>query len=254
MSVVSIKSLSCDWNSKTGINASSLGDKETFWLASELSSAPYAFVPTYAGIIGDYSDEGESSPSESKKMCSAQPFHLDHHGRPFWFNSGLRLEKVIDSREYVNLVYYLPGSSSTVDEDFSWQFRSHHTFCVEAETQLWRSLNKSQKAVADAAVAEAKKMDMRFLGHEGGEHNDPEGQFQVEEHKEEETERQGDEQQGEEPQEPGDESQEQGGDSQGQGEDSQQLEDSQSEYLQGGESQEEGQQQEDQQGEEHQES
>ena len=124
-------------------------------------------------------------------MCSAQPFHVDHNGRPFWFNSGLRLEKEIDSREYVNLIHWLPGSSSTVDEDFSWNFRSHHTFCVEAETQLWRSLDKDQKAVADAAIAEAKKMDIRFLGHEGGEHNDPEGQPQEEnqeaESKEEES-------------------------------------------------------------------
>ncbi|KAL8792866.1 MAG: hypothetical protein Q9195_004508 [Heterodermia aff. obscurata] len=202
------------------------GDKETFWLASELSSAPYAFVPTYAGIIGDYSDDGESMSSDSKKMCSAQPFHLDHNGRPFWFNSGLRLEKVIDSREYVSLVHYLPGSSSTVDEDFSWQFRSHHTFCVEAETQLWRTLDRSEKAVANAAVAEAKKMDMRFLGHEGGEHNDPEGQFQEEEHKEEDTEQQGEEQLGE---------------------DSQQQDELQSEYLQAEEPQEEGQQGEDNQ-------
>ena len=161
-------------------------------------------------------------------MCSAQPFHLDHNGRPFWFNSGLRLEKVIDSREYVNLAHYLPGSSSTVDEDFSWQFRSHHTFCVEAQTQLWRTLDRSQKAVADAAVAEAKKMDIRFLGHEGGEHNDPEAQPQEDEHKEEEIEHQGEEHQGD---------------------DSQQQEDLQLEYFQGEESQEDGQQ-----GEQHQES
>ena len=107
------------------------------------------------------------------EMCSAQPLHLDHQGRPFWFNSGLRLEKMIDSKEYVNLTHFLPGSRTTMDEQFEWRFRSHHTFCTSVEAHKWRALEEvGLKAVADAVVEEAKKMDVKFSGHEGGAHND----------------------------------------------------------------------------------
>ncbi len=107
------------------------------------------------------------------EMCSAQPLHLDQDGNPFWFNSGLRLEKMIDSRQYVNLTHYLVGSNTTMDEQFAWRFRSHHTFCVTAEADKWLSLRDAGlKGVVDELVAEAKKVDIRFLGHEGGSHND----------------------------------------------------------------------------------
>lgn len=107
-------------------------------------------------------------------MCSTQPLHMDHHNRPFWFNSGLRLEKEIDSREYVNLTHYLPGSSTTMDEQFGWRFRSHHTFCTEVEAHRWLGLEElGLKSVANNAVEQAKKVDVRFLGHEGGAHHDP---------------------------------------------------------------------------------
>ena len=80
---------------------------------------------------------------------------------------------MIDSTEYANLTHYLPGANATaasMDEQFGWNFRSHHTFCVTAERHKWRSLEEAGlKAVADEAVEEAKRVDVRFLGHEGGE-------------------------------------------------------------------------------------
>ena len=149
------------------------GDKETFWLASELSSAPYTFAPNYASIIGNLDIPRPTTSNDTTEMCSAQPLHLDHNDLPFWFNSGLRLEKDIDSREYVNLTHYLPGSRTTLEEQFEWRFRSHHTFCTDTEARKWLLLEEvGLKDVADEAVAEAKRVDLRFLGHEGGEHND----------------------------------------------------------------------------------
>lgn len=158
---------------RTGAHVLPLGDKETFWIASELSSAPYTFAPNYASIIGNLeSDPSRSDPNKTMEMCSAQPLHLDHNGRPFWFNSGLRLEKMIDSKEYVNLTHWMPGSSTTMDDQFEWRFRSHHTFCVKAKPGKWRNLEREGlKGVADDLVEEAKKLDIRFLGHEGGKHN-----------------------------------------------------------------------------------
>ena len=80
---------------------------------------------------------------------------------------------MIDSRQYVNLTHYLVGSNTTMDEQFAWRFRSHHTFCVTAEADKWLSLRDAGlKGVVDELVAEAKKVDIRFLGHEGGSHND----------------------------------------------------------------------------------
>jgi hypothetical protein len=149
------------------------GDKETFWLASELSSAPYTFAPNYASIIGTLPSNPTLTPSQPLEMCSAQPLHLDQHSKPFWFNSGLRLEKMFDSREYVNLTHYMPGSRTTMDEQFVWRFRSHHTFCVEAVGGRWRSVAEAGLAgVVEGLVAEAKRVDLRFLGHEGGRHED----------------------------------------------------------------------------------
>lgn len=77
---------------------------------------------------------------------------------------------MVHSREYVNLTYYLPGSATTVDEDFHWNFQGYHTFCVQAkEEHLWRRLEDwDLKHVADKAVEQAKELDVRFLGHEGG--------------------------------------------------------------------------------------
>lgn len=79
---------------------------------------------------------------------------------------------MIDSNEYVNLTHYMTGSRTTMDKQFEWRFRSHHTFCVTAETDKWLRLEVGVKDVADKLVAEAKKVDVRFLGHEGGSHDD----------------------------------------------------------------------------------
>lgn len=212
-----------DWEGQI-TNPSVTGDKETYWIASELASAPYTFQPTYAGMIGnldlpyplpsdspspptkreensdsskDDSKDGEKGeesnqpewkpipkPSDPIEMCSAQPLHLTHQNTPFWFNSGLRLEKEIDSRQYVNLTHWLGGSETTMDDQFEWRFLSHHTFCTTAKAGEWRSLESvglkgtgeaGKAGVVERMVAEAKKVDLRFLGHEGGRHDDPEG-------------------------------------------------------------------------------
>lgn len=87
------------------------------------------------------------------------------------------MEKEIDSKEYVNLTHYLTGSHTTFDEHFQWRFRSQHTFCVQAEAHRWQALdNAGLLGIAQKLVNEAKTIDVKFLGHEGGENNDPEAE------------------------------------------------------------------------------
>lgn len=75
---------------------------------------------------------------------------------------------MIDSTEYVNLTHWLPGSSTSTEEQFDWRFRSHHTFCVDVEPGRWKVLGKELRGVVERAVEVAKGVDRRFLGHEGG--------------------------------------------------------------------------------------
>ncbi|KAL8917310.1 MAG: hypothetical protein Q9208_008031 [Pyrenodesmia sp. 3 TL-2023] len=92
------------------------GDKETFWLASEISGSPYHFHPFYAGIIGvpkplpTFKSGARRpapppatplrshpihsiQPKHPREICSAQALHLDHRNRPLWFNGSLRKNK-----------------------------------------------------------------------------------------------------------------------------------------------------------------
>lgn len=72
-----------------------LGDKETYWLAAELSNTPYYFQPEYAGLIGTL--EHTDGTASTSTMCSAHILHMDHTGEtPFWFNVGLLLNKSLE--------------------------------------------------------------------------------------------------------------------------------------------------------------
>ncbi|KAG6999288.1 hypothetical protein G7Y79_00036g072440 [Physcia stellaris] len=139
------------------------GDKETFWLASELSSSNYSFAPAYASSIGTLTPIYKPSPEPTEpltpfrspllnpkppsssrfhestdlkprlgafrevthhrilsthsadpapmQVCSAQALHLDHLGRPFWFNGSLRKNKSnAGSTEMATFTHVMFGS------------------------------------------------------------------------------------------------------------------------------------------------
>ncbi|KAL8758691.1 MAG: hypothetical protein Q9184_003848 [Pyrenodesmia sp. 2 TL-2023] len=94
------------------------GDKESLWLAFEMSGSPYHFHPFYAGIIGvpepkatpnatklsarrpippatdhRYHPIHSIQPKKPREICFAQALHLDHRNRPLWFNGSLRKNK-----------------------------------------------------------------------------------------------------------------------------------------------------------------
>ena len=138
---------------------SALGDKETFWLAAELAGIPYAFHPTYAGIIGPISANAEEVP----EICSPQPLQTDREGRPFWFNSGLLEDKTnADNKQYVNLTHYIPGGSDEQPVG-GWRFIHDHTFCMGRNKEKMKSIKDAGlEAVAQELVDEAKAVDKMF--------------------------------------------------------------------------------------------
>lgn len=135
------------------------GDKETFWLASELAGIPYAFHPSYAGIIGPVSVNAEGVP----EICSPQPLQTDLDGRPFWFNSGLMEDKTnADNKQYANLTHYIPGG--TMEQPVGgWRFIHDHTFCMGRNTGQMRSVKDAGlEEVAKGLIDEAKAVDEMF--------------------------------------------------------------------------------------------
>ena len=138
---------------------STVGDKETFWLASELADIPYAFHPTYAGIIGPMSANAEGVP----EICSPQPLQTDMDGRPFWFNSGLMEDKTnAENKEYANLTHYIPGGSNEQPVG-GWRFIHDHTFCMGRNMGQMKSIKDAGlERVVEALVDEARAVDKMF--------------------------------------------------------------------------------------------
>ncbi|KAJ3074117.1 hypothetical protein HDU98_012055 [Podochytrium sp. JEL0797] len=59
------------------------GDKETFWMSSDLARVPYQFSPGYSGAIG----------YKNGTMICGSNYHTDEHLRPFWWNGGIEMIK-----------------------------------------------------------------------------------------------------------------------------------------------------------------
>ncbi|MCJ1422927.1 hypothetical protein MMC29_000807 [Sticta canariensis] len=86
------------------------GDKETFWLAAELTQTPYFFNPWYASCLGTL--------KTNNTVCGSQAGQRDHHGNLFWYNGAIRHNKWGHGRELVNMTHWMGGKqhSGKVDE------------------------------------------------------------------------------------------------------------------------------------------
>jgi len=108
-----------------------LGDKETYWLACELSNTPYYFEPDYAGLIGTVESASASTPAT--KMCSAHILHMDHTGdMPFWFNGGLPLNKALAGNDLVTLTHYVHGGATWAEQP-TWRYDGNEYWCAEGK-------------------------------------------------------------------------------------------------------------------------
>ena len=135
------------------------GDKETFWLACELTSTPYYFNPFYTGMIGHYE-------AGAKEMCSVQLLHLDSKGSPFWINGGIRENKrwdqEIGQKDFANLTHYIPAGVSWAEQP-RWRYMKHGIFCTDTKAGQVKSLEKAglTKVIEDLVV-EATEVDKIF--------------------------------------------------------------------------------------------
>jgi len=107
-----------------------LGDRETYWLAAELSNTPYYFQPEYAGLIGILETTSTS------KICSTHILHMDHTGvTPFWFNGGLLLNKALEGEELGTFTHFIPGGATMSDQP-TWTYNGNEYWCAEGKPAI----------------------------------------------------------------------------------------------------------------------
>lgn len=108
------------------------GDKETFWIAMELSGVEYFFQPWYAGTMGTIEDSGDQKSSldlahEAYEICGTHMLHLDHKGeKPFWINGGIYEHKDVLERGYMKMTHYWVGSTQDIrDTQPNWYWKGN---------------------------------------------------------------------------------------------------------------------------------
>ena len=93
------------------------GDKETYWLAAELTSTPYHFLPEYAGTIGALSEDNAT-------ICGLHLAHVDSQRKLLWVNGSARKnKKAMGTPELADFSHWMIGGTDypappswTVDE------------------------------------------------------------------------------------------------------------------------------------------
>ena len=147
-----------------------IGDKETFWIASELSSAPYHFLGSYSSVLGklprslDYKPLSPHTPLPyiPPEICSVQILHLDSQRRPFWFNGSLRENKLIrdDLGEFTG---WMDGGE-TWEKQLQWRYNQDNIWCAELEGGEVQRLNGTKfNEVLEQSIKDAKELDKQFL-------------------------------------------------------------------------------------------
>ncbi|GAA6002720.1 hypothetical protein JCM10207_007643 [Rhodosporidiobolus poonsookiae] len=99
------------------------GDKESFWMAFELAGIPYHMDREYAGIIGQLTHTDTKSHSIDSFIQSDHLFHLDHRGRPLWWNGSLFQEKRVKDRGYLIATHWAPGTVDWLCDTEPWSMR-----------------------------------------------------------------------------------------------------------------------------------
>lgn len=108
------------------------GDKETYWLAMELSGFDYFFQPWYAGNIGTVPDmTAEQVQGLAKvKVCGSHMLHMDQLGEtPFWTNGGIYSHKNKPAAGYAEMTHYLVGGLTGLRP--RWSFPDVDVACLE---------------------------------------------------------------------------------------------------------------------------
>ncbi|KAL2822412.1 mannosyltransferase putative-domain-containing protein [Aspergillus granulosus] len=148
------------------------GDKETFWLGWELvGDLDYAFHSGDAGIMGILEEEGhEDEPAESEDsagalktatpdnytICAPQLLHLDHSGRPLWFNGWVLSNKYQGKdREPTDFQAFLREPRERREPD-AWQLHEHNVCCLTSE--FLGEFSVDERAVLDMIMASGRRV------------------------------------------------------------------------------------------------
>ncbi|KAI9848373.1 MAG: hypothetical protein M1838_000529 [Thelocarpon superellum] len=127
------------------------GDKETYWIATELTSTPYHFQSEYAGTIG--------TPSSARSICGAQAAHTDSTGALFWLSNSLRRDQYI-SRELGVFTHWQHGMVSFPGNG-SWTRHDEPRWCLDGAAPVPLS-ESGMDSVMEALLREARRVDHAF--------------------------------------------------------------------------------------------
>lgn len=137
------------------------GDKETYWMAAELSGTEYSFQEDYAGAIG----AKEVSPfwkNEQGRLCGTHLAHAIEPGSdtPFWFNGGLVVNKAQERLGGLKLHKFedwVPGSN-IMDQQPNWWYKGNDVWCAQGRVVSLKVDDKeNSKQILDSAM-ETKPM------------------------------------------------------------------------------------------------
>lgn len=141
-----------------------LGDKETYWLAAELSSTPYYFQADYAGVIGIPESKTARGETRSAKICSSHIAHMDSSGeKPLWLNGGLRLNKALkDNKSLASLTHFMTAGN-TMPEQPVWRYDNDDVWCASGREAF--SINdRGLDDVVQESLRQAEMLD-KELAH-----------------------------------------------------------------------------------------
>lgn len=140
------------------------GDKETFWLAMELSGFEYFFHPWYAGTVGKANVEGlrvnrNGSFTEDVEICGKHMLHLGHSGTtPFWLNGGIYEDKDDLSKGYAEMTHFWVHDYKTQQQlNTGWYWIENNIGCIKEKGV--RALSDDMKMKLERMQMEAKRVD-----------------------------------------------------------------------------------------------
>ncbi|EXJ71143.1 uncharacterized protein A1O5_06137 [Cladophialophora psammophila CBS 110553] len=87
------------------------GDKESYWLAAELTGIPYAFEPWQAARFSEALSKQEQEVFKTPRICSPHMVHSDAaDDEPFWTNMGIWQNKEDKSLGFANWTHWYLGA------------------------------------------------------------------------------------------------------------------------------------------------
>lgn len=160
---------------KKGVYEMMYGDKETFWLSWEMAGdVDYAFHSGGAGVMGRLTSDpfieseddnsttvGMMSTEKKPTVCSPQLIHLDHAGKPLWFNGWISKTKddLIDWQQF-DVFLREPDEAGKASKNNPWSINPGNVVCLESEDT--HTFTAKESAILDGFLDLAKKNSPMF--------------------------------------------------------------------------------------------